>query len=171
MRPENRARFLSSAEITRDSQLAWTERARNDPTDLTCVAVQGGRPVGMVALYDIAGGSAEYGRIVIDETSRRQRVGLAISGCIVAFGFGALELDLIYANCLSQNRPILDLLGLLGFRRAGTWHHEQSGLDVERLEIGRPAWSDSPASRVFDRLYPSVIQAGASGSNPATSTQ
>jgi hypothetical protein len=59
---------------------------------MTAVVLREGVPVGMVALYDIADGRAEYGRILVDDACRRRRVGLAISGCIVAFGFAVLKL-------------------------------------------------------------------------------
>lgn len=157
MQPENRVRFLSDVALTTSMQLAWTERSRNDPTDLTCIALRNGLPAGMVALYDIADRKAEYGRILIDDAFRRQRVGLAISGCIVAFGFSVLDLELVYANCLAQNDPILDLLGLLGFVRLGTWRHAPSGRDVVRLEITRQAWGRSAAGDLFSRRFPQLM--------------
>ncbi len=157
MQPENRARFLSDVEITREMQLAWTERSRNDPTDLTLVALRAGAPVGMVALYDIADGHAEYGRILVDDACRRRRVGLAISGCIVAFGFAALKVESIHANCQALNTAILGLLDQLGFVRIDTWRHAPSGQDVVKLEIVRAAWSESAACGFFDRLIPVVV--------------
>lgn len=158
MQPENRTRFLSDVEMTRASQLAWTERSRRDPTDLTLVALRAGVPVGMVALYDIADGRAEYGRILVDDACRRQCIGLSISGCIVAYGFAVLKLGSIYANCQARNTAILGLLDQLGFVRIGTWRHAPSGQDVVKLEIVRAAWSESAACRVFDRLFPVVVQ-------------
>ena len=157
MQPENRARFLSDVEITRASQLAWTERSRMDPTDLTLVALSEGVPVGMVALYDVADGCGEYGRILVDDTYRRRHVGLVISGCIVAFGFAVLKLERIYANCLGGNAAILGLLDQLGFVRVGSWLHPHSGRDVVKLEIQREVWSGSVARSIFDRLYPVVV--------------
>jgi RimJ/RimL family protein N-acetyltransferase len=159
MQPENRARFLSDAEFTVAAQLRWTERSRNDSTDMTCVALRDGLPVGMVALYDMADRGAEYGRILVDDSCRRQRVGLAISGCVVAFGFGVLGLERIFANCLAQNAPIIGLLGLLGFTRIGAWRHEASGRDVATLEITGAAWAGSAACKAFERLSPSMMDA------------
>lgn len=157
MQPENRLRFLSDVEISRASQLAWTERSRLDSSDLTLVALRRGVPVGMVALYDVVDGCAEYGRILVDDACRRRHVGLAISGCIVAFGFATLRLERIYANCLAGNEAILGLLDQLGFVRVGTWLHSHSGRDVVKLEVDRVVWSRSVARRLFDRLYPVVV--------------
>jgi len=159
MQPENRTRFLSDAAITIATQLAWTERSRNDPADMTCVALRDGSPVGMVALYGIADGNAEYGRILVEERFRGERVGLSISGCMIAFGFGVLALERVFANCLAENAPILGLLGLLGFTRVGTWRHDPSGRDVVTLEIVRKAWAEAAARPTFDRLFPTVMDA------------
>jgi len=163
MRPANRSKFLGHATITLESQLACTRQARDDPKGLTCIALHHGTPVGMVALYNIMDGAAEYGRVLIDNDRRRHHIGLAISGRIVAFGFARLGLEQIYANCLVTNRPIHGLLERLGFDRDGTRRHAPSGRDVLRLRITRTAWQSSAARPVFENGLDDVLDPSRAG--------
>lgn len=168
MRPANRSKFLGQATFTLESQLAWIQRTRGDAKDLNCIALCHGTPVGMVALYDMADGSAEYGRVLVDDARRRHHIGLAISGRIVAFGFARLGLERIHANCLLTNPPIHRLLESLGFDRDGTWRHEPTGRDVLRLRIGRSVWQSSAMRDLFeaglDDAMPACLTAIGQGS-------
>ena len=148
--PENRRFFLSGDELTLAGQLAWTERQRHDPRDHTFIALSEEASVGMVGIYGIDPGSrsAEYGRILIDPVWRRRGLGRAVTGLALAHGFAALDLDLIFANCLSDNLPILALLQELGFRPTGRWRHDALDREVTRLELPAPAWEASPWGRV-----------------------
>lgn len=140
--PVNRARFLSDHELSVTEQLAWTEKQRLDPTDLTLVAMADQTPVAMVAIYgiDARSAQAEYGRILVDNDWRRRGVGSAVSRWVVDFAFAELGLDLVYANCLADNRPIHGLLAGLGFQTVKKWRHEASQREVLRLEVISTVW-------------------------------
>lgn len=158
--PANRCFFLGSGELTVPGQLAWTERQRRDPHDHTFIALWEQIPVGMGGIYgvDPATRSAEYGRIVVDPGWRRRGLGRAITGLLLAHGFAALDLELIFANCLRDNRPIIALLQGLAFTPAGSWRHEASDRKVTRLEVATRAWEGSPWALICADRLPRAVK-------------
>jgi RimJ/RimL family protein N-acetyltransferase len=158
--PENRRFFLSGGELTLPGQLAWTERQLRDRRDHTFIALRETTPVGMVGIYGIdpVSRSAEYGRILIDPGWRRRGLGRAVTSLALAHGFAALDLDLIFANCVSDNLPILALLQELGFRPTGRWRHDAPDREVTRLELPAAAWEASPWGRVCAGEVPQRVK-------------
>jgi RimJ/RimL family protein N-acetyltransferase len=140
--PENRHKFLSNTVFTVKSQLAWVEKQRGDVSDHTYVAMLNDQPIAMVSLYRIDNllKCGEYGRIFVDQSSRRRGVGITISRWITAMGFKSLGLKMIYANCLANNKPIQTLLGELGFMPTSKWLHPPSNREVIRLEATYETW-------------------------------
>lgn len=157
MDPRNRPLFLTADAITVTSQLAWTVRASADVTDLTCVALLAGGPVGMVALYRVERGEAEYGRVLVDARHRRLGIGGAVSGMIIAHGFARLGLRCIHADCLAGNDPGQRLLASLGFARCGVWRREPSGPEVVRLGLDRRAWARAAMGTPYERHLDQVL--------------
>jgi RimJ/RimL family protein N-acetyltransferase len=159
--PASRPFFLGSGDLRYDSQIVWTQRQRQDPADHTFIALWGEMPVGMTAVYGIQAGEkiAEYGRLLIDPAWRRRGIGIAITGLVLAHGFGSLGLEMIYSNCLFDNRPIHNLLQTLGFHAAGRWHHAASRRDVTRLELAATAWNASAPNEVYGPAVASRLQA------------
>ena len=140
--PLNKSMFLSKHDFSLESQYAWIERQQRDPSDFTYVAMLDNKPVGMVAIYDIdeRRRCGEYGRILVDRTRRRQGIGITISNRVLSMAFLSLGMDLIYANCFSENKPIFTLLSSLGFQPTVNWRHASSQRDVIRLEVTSSAW-------------------------------
>lgn len=158
--PGNRVMFLGNETITLASQIGFTARIRADSSDMTRIAICRGRPAGMVALYGIRDGAAEYGRVLVDGTVRRQGIGRAISGLILAAGFARLGLERIHANCLVSNTAIHALLEALGFVRGAAWHHAASGREVLRLELDRATWHRHPARAFFEVACETAVPRG-----------
>jgi RimJ/RimL family protein N-acetyltransferase len=148
---DNRTMFLQAATITLASQMVWTAQARADGSDLTCIALHQGAPVGMVALYHMGHDTAEYGRVLVDREQRRRGIGRAISGLLLAHGFARLGLEQIQADCLVANDPGQRLLETIGFTRGGVWRHEASGREVGRWHLGREAWWHRPDRALFEQ--------------------
>ena len=68
--PDSRDWFHSTGEIAPGQHRAWFERYLERDDDYVFILEVGGRPVAQAALYGIADGGAEFGRLVVDPAAR-----------------------------------------------------------------------------------------------------
>jgi RimJ/RimL family protein N-acetyltransferase len=68
--PDSRRWFHSTAPIAPDDHAAWFSRYLNRADDYVFVIEVAGEPVAQVALYDIANGTAEFGRMLVSPEAR-----------------------------------------------------------------------------------------------------
>lgn len=137
--PRIGALFRTSG-FTVERQRAWVQARASDPTDFTyAIRNRQSAAVGMIALYDIddTASAAEFGRIIVDPRAQRRGYGRQATELILAFGFDRLALELIYANCLAANAPILALLRGAGFAEVRSFADDAMGKQFVRLECSR----------------------------------
>jgi diamine N-acetyltransferase len=68
--PDSRPWFHSTAPITPDQHAAWFARYLERADDYVFVIEVAGEPVAQVALYDVADGTAEFGRLLVNPQAR-----------------------------------------------------------------------------------------------------
>jgi RimJ/RimL family protein N-acetyltransferase len=111
---ESRRWFHSTDTISEDQHRAWFDRylARDD--DYVFVVDVAGVPVAQTAVYDIAGGSAEFGRLLVDPNRR----GRGLSHRAITLSLRAadelLGLDHLYLEVKPDNTR-----AIRGYRAAG----------------------------------------------------
>lgn len=74
LRNNNREQFGMTDVIAPRDHATWYERYKDAPDDLMFVIWKNGTPVGTIALYSIADGSAEFGRLAIESSERRREL-------------------------------------------------------------------------------------------------
>lgn len=73
-RNESRNAFLDTAEITMKEHREWYRRYKVKDSDHVFIIESNGTRVGQMAIYDIAGTDAEFGRMMIDKEQRHQGI-------------------------------------------------------------------------------------------------
>ncbi len=137
LRNQTRQCFIYSGEISKIAQSAWYEKYLSAPGDYMFSIYYQQQWIGAVALYNIANGEAEFGRLVIDRT-KADRGGLGVQATRAACRFGFEELDLIriYLEVFEDN-----LAARKTYERAG-FHYtertiEKSGRHMAEMELLR----------------------------------
>lgn len=121
--PEIRKWFLCKDVITVDDQKRWWRSYQGCDDDLYFVVEEtdeGLGPVGVAALYDIACGRAEFGRLMIGETTAQGR-GLAQAAVTAALtiAFAQLDLDEVFLKVYPDNEPAIAVYKTCGFKETG----------------------------------------------------
>jgi len=119
-------RFIQRGATTVDEQQAWMREYYARPGDyLFVVERREGRAEGMVGLYDVKNGEAEWGRWVL----RRGSLAAVESALgIYKAGFELLNLDRIYCRTVADNVHVLSFHDSCGLHRTSR--------QVPRVRIG-----------------------------------
>lgn len=124
--PDSRRWFHSTATITPEAHTAWYTRYLDRADDYVFVIEVADQPVAQVALYDIADGTAEFGRMLVNPDARGRgishratRLCLRVADEVLALTETHLEvkrdnLRAIRAYEAAGFRPVQDAEGLDG---------------------------------------------------------
>lgn len=139
LRNRNRNWFVFSGQITREEQKAWYQRYLAQEGDFLFSAFYRDRWIGAGALYDVADGQAEFGRLLVDRTAAgRGGLGTEITSAICQIGFQQLSLQAIYLEVYTDNIAAQITYLKAGFKAVGLL--EDSGgrkmLRMERISDG-----------------------------------
>jgi RimJ/RimL family protein N-acetyltransferase len=114
--PESRGWFHSTGVISPDQHRQWFARYRERDDDYVFVLELAGTPVAQTALYDIAGGSAEFGRMLVDPDARGRGIShRAIALCLLVAD-GPLDLRELHLEVKSANARAISAYERAGFR-------------------------------------------------------
>ncbi|MCI0635583.1 MAG: GNAT family N-acetyltransferase [Actinobacteria bacterium] len=122
IRNASRDGFIDRDEVAPNQHLGWFGEYLQRPGDLFFVArfhpesLESGRIVGQVSLYDIAYGSAEFGRLAVSPRLRRLGYGLEIVESVVDFA-ACIGVATLHLRVLRENAPAIALYEKAGFRR------------------------------------------------------
>jgi len=109
--------FFSDEVLTVEKQLEWIKAYRQNLSDITFIIEKDGRPIGMIALYNIREDTAEFGRLLIGETEfKGQGFAKEASKLALDYGFNNLGLKSVYARVFEDNKPAVRLYLSLGFK-------------------------------------------------------
>jgi diamine N-acetyltransferase len=127
--------FFSSGTITEDQHRQWFARYRERDDDFVFViesTLDGHQAVGQVSLYhvDWVGRRAEYGRLMIGESSARGK-GLARAATerLLEVAFDDLGLHEVYLEVMPDNEPAVAIYRACGFVRES---QDERGLRMTR---------------------------------------
>lgn|GEM_PF-2777345 len=104
--------------ITSDQQdLWWADYEKNKNDFMFFIRLNGSNMnIGAIALYNICGQEAEFGRLMIpDVQNRGRRVALKACRLILQFGFERLGLQRIYLRVLTENIKAKNVYHSAGF--------------------------------------------------------
>lgn len=110
--------FHSDAEIAWDGHLAWFQRNRDRTDDLVFILDIDDVPAAQVSLYDIEGGSAEFGRLLVDPARRGQGTGTRATQLCLRMADEVLGLRDLRLEVKAENEPAIRIYRELGFREA-----------------------------------------------------
>jgi len=116
------------------------------PTGRLLLAREGDRPAGCVALRQFGDGICEMKRLFVRPAFRRQGLGRALAGRIIAIareiGYTSMRLD-----SLASMKGAICLYESLGFRRIPPYYHNPNGTAVFlELPLGQKISRQAPAS-------------------------
>ena len=113
---EGRARFLGRGSLDPSDQDAWTRNQRNTPEDYYFVIEnrRTGKPEGLISLYNIKRGRAEWGRWIVAPDSVCAVEGLLI---LLRFAFTTLSLRQVFSRTVKQNEAVVRFHDSMGARR------------------------------------------------------
>ena len=114
-----RSRYLNPIDPSAESQINWIAAQRNRPGDFYFVVenLQTGVRDGLIGLYDISEGRAEWGRWIIREGSLATLESVLLIGRLAFNTFG---LDEVYCRTKSKNTAVVNFHDSLGARRRET---------------------------------------------------
>lgn len=107
--------FHSNDRVAWSDHAAWFQRYRLRADDHVFILEIGGEPVAQVSLYDIADGSAEFGRLLVDPQARGRGAGLLASALCVQAADEVLELRSLHLEVKSHNDAAIRIYERLGF--------------------------------------------------------
>lgn len=120
LRNRNRNWFVYSEEITPEVQKAWYQRYLEQEGDYQFSAFYREVWVGAAALYDVADGQAEFGRLLVDRAAAdRGGLGTEITSALCRLGFEQLMLKAIRLEVYTDNVPAQITYLKAGFRPTG----------------------------------------------------
>lgn len=128
-----------------DDHARWIQNTCQDETQRMFI-ILAPQPVGTISLYDIdlAHRRAEYGRFVVERTSRGKGYGHAALSLVLYQAFYVLNLNRVYADILFHNPGGLAVARSCGFHPEGIfWEHickEGIYRDVVRVALLRDEW-------------------------------
>ena len=148
--PRARAAFHSRSFVTPASHAQWM--AGKNPLDCVYIAErhEDGVPVGMTSLTLDSEGSAECGRMFIDERFLRQGYGTELEFTRVAVAFEFFQVESVWLEVYADNEPMMHIHGKLGWTPAGVdvpGHKGPHG-QVYLLTLDRQRWATLRASAI-----------------------
>lgn len=159
----NVARWMySDHEIGPEEHARWFVSATADPGRRYWIIEAGGRPVGLINLYDIElecrqAGFAYY---LAEEPARGGGLASWAGLQVLDFAFGELGLMRVWAEALVENAASIGYLAALGFREAEVMraHVQKAGLsgDVVRMVLHVEDWASARQAcreRLTERGY------------------
>lgn len=133
---ENSRYIRKIASISPEAQEAWFASYLEDADTLTFAIDASGELAGSVALYDIAGTQAEFGRLMVGKRKGSGIGGKATYG-ILKIAFEELGLIEVLAEVSVDNTPAIIIYTKLGFRVTGRTFNKLAGMDEFSLIIDR----------------------------------
>lgn len=112
---DSRTWFHSTALITPDEHLAWYRGYLAREDDYVFIVEVGGRPVAQAALYDIAHGSAEFGRLLVDPAERGRGLSHRVVALCLEVADGVLGLDEVHLEVQRGNHRAIRAYERAGF--------------------------------------------------------
>lgn len=113
--PASRRWFHSSNEIALADHIAWFERYLERDDDTVFVLTIDGVPAAQVSLYDIADGSAEFGRLLVDPDARGRGAGRLACRLCLRVADEVLRLDDLRLEVKADNASAIRIYLELGF--------------------------------------------------------
>lgn len=112
--PESRDAFHSTAVITPEQHLGWFRSYLQKDDDFVFIMEVAGRPVAQAALYDVAGGSAEFGRLLVDPAARGEGLSHRVIALCLGIADETMRLDEVRLEVKPSN-----LRAITAYERAG----------------------------------------------------
>lgn len=112
--PESRAWFHSSDLIAPRQHEEWFGTYQDRPDDLVFIVEISQEPVAQVALYDIADGTAEFGRLLVDPDARGRGISHIATGLCLRVADEVLMLDEVHLEVKRDNSR-----AIVAYERAG----------------------------------------------------
>lgn len=137
LRNKNRNCFVYSGEISEQAQAAWYQSylERTDDYMFSVIYVPTGMWIGAVGLYDIAGGEAEFGRLLVDGTAVGKRgLGVPVTEAACRIGFESIGLQRIRLEVYADNMAAVKTYEKAGFSYFGGCK-DKTGRDMLCMEI------------------------------------
>ncbi len=116
LRNKNRMFFVNKQKISKKNQEKWFKYYLTKEDDFMFSVVVGKITVGFLGLYNFTNDSAEFGRIVIDETAPRYTAARAIC-LLLDFFFEKRRLSAVVCSVLKDNSRAKSLYELIGFKK------------------------------------------------------
>lgn len=140
MHSQSRFCFHSTSEIPYEMHLRFVEtyfKTRNG--DAWFLIEAEGRPVGTIALYDVApdGREAEWGRFVVAPEDRGRGLGRRALGLLLAYA-RALGIRVLRCDVLASNEAPRALYRDLGFVETGTVTDGDRAFVTMRIDLSPP---------------------------------
>jgi RimJ/RimL family protein N-acetyltransferase len=159
LRSGERGRFLHAQQGDVADQVRWTEAYLRRPGDYYFVVedVADATPEGTVAIYDVQGTSAEWGRWVLRDGSLA-----AIESALLVYrcGFDILGLDELYCRTMAANQAVVSFHTSFGLVTAGD--ELVDGIPHVRQHLTAAQWppcrdrAAALARRLAERRAPAV---------------
>lgn len=112
--PESRAWFHSTELIAPEQHEAWFGKYCDRLDDFVFIVEISREPVAQVALYDIADGRAEFGRLLVDPGARGRGISHIATGLCLRIADEALMLDEVHLEVKRDNSR-----AIVAYERAG----------------------------------------------------
>lgn len=145
-REEIRECFFYSSIISVEEQQAWYAGYLKEPNDymFSIFSKKTGDWIGAAALYNVdeAKSQAEFGRLLIAPTCKKQGFGKSTVRGVCFLGFTQLGLRSIYLQVYEDNRAAFTCYTHVGFHTVG--RAERNGYQTLLMELSR--YSFNPAS-------------------------
>lgn len=129
------SRFLTPLpEITPEAQAAWFERAEAGEGELTFAIDETERLKGLagsVALYNVSGKTAEFGRFLLRKEARGQNVGFIANTLALCVAFRVLGLEKITGFVHQENSAAIITYLKSGFTICGSRPFASGGYELE----------------------------------------
>lgn len=114
--PESRVWFHSTAEISGEQHAEWFRRYLERDDDHVFVLEIAGAPVAQVSLYDVRGGTAEFGRLLVDPALRGRGISHRAIRLCLRFADEVLGLRELRLEVKSDNARAVRAYEVAGFR-------------------------------------------------------
>lgn len=135
--------------ITKEDQEIWFSRYLEEEGSYCFAIVDDEELVGSVALYDVSGDSAEFGRLMIGARKGRG-YGTKATEAALRIAFEQIGVSKIHAEVSFGNDAALAIYTKVGFRITGERHNDEAKLDEYVIELDKescPILSSGTSSR------------------------
>lgn len=120
LRNNCREAFVYSDEISCEEQIDWYQKYLQKDDDIMFSVLCRGKWVGAVALYNLHGTSAEFGRLMIDQKAAGKKgLGADVTRCVCEIAFQQMGMDRIRLEVYADNIPAMKTYLKVGFSQYG----------------------------------------------------